>query len=74
VIGQTCSKKFKAEVISRCVGIPPFNELNEQQLMDLYHICDNECEGFDGEPVSLDRMITVMTIRFNDVGLAPSRD
>lgn len=72
--GQTCNQRFQSEVIDRCTGIPLFNELSQQQLIDLYHICDNEHEGFDGETVSLDYMITVMSNRFNAVGLAPSRN
>jgi len=72
MIGQTCNPRFKIEVVRRCVGIPPFNDLSEQQLEDLYQIVDNEAEGFDGEPISLDQMITRMTQRFNAYGLAPS--
>lgn len=74
MMGQTCNPRFKAEVVGRCVGIPPFNDLSQKQIDDLYEIVENEAEGFDGEAVSLDYMITRMTNRFNSVGLAPSRN
>jgi len=64
----------KLAVIKASAKVVEFNDLNDKQRGDLYDIVCCENENWDGEEVSVESLLTIMTARFNTVGLAPSRN